>query len=63
MMSFLPIIFKLFFTFLDLLIISECFHGFFSFVKSGSKDQWDFAGPHYSQEILFDQCRINPSVF
>ena len=35
----------------------------FQFVKSGKKGQWHFAGPHYHQQILFDQCRLYPSLF
>ena len=63
MISFLPIIFKLFLREAEFAHYLRILSRFFPFVKSGNKGQWHFAGPHYYQEILFDQCRLCPSLF
>ena len=50
--SFIPIISKLFFW----------RAGFAHYLRTFS-GQWYFANPHCHQEILFDQCRLYPSLF
>ena len=51
MISFLPIIFKLFFRVAGFAQLLRVF--LFPFLKSWNKEQWHFAD---HQEILFDQC-------
>ena len=52
MISFPPIIFKLFFRVpLDLLIFQECFYVLFSSVKSENEEQWILF-----RKPFFDQC-------
>ena len=55
MTGFLPIIFRLFFR----------QAGFAHYLRmfSRNKGRWNFAGPNYCQEILFDQCRLYHSLF
>ena len=54
MTGFLPIIFRLFFR----------QAGFAHYLRmfSRNKGEWHFAGPHYCQEVLFDQFRLHPSL-
>ena len=63
--SSLPIIFKLCFRRSGFVHYLEKFSRSFGnkIVKFGNKGQWDFAGRHYYQEILFDQSLLHPSLF